>query len=102
MKPTYDYRGSLFLEEGRERDNRTGFAPHFCLTPKGLDKWMRAVSSNEVYPPATRNLKPSSETGSQGRWEAGKAGRLGRLCLVYIKEQRDRPTLSSFCWYLEA
>lgn len=30
--------GSLFLEEGREGNNWIGFAPHFCLTSKGLDK----------------------------------------------------------------
>lgn len=38
LKQAYDYRGSLFLEKGRERNNWIGFAPHFCLTPKGLDK----------------------------------------------------------------
>lgn len=45
---------------------------------------MRAVSSNEVYPPATGNVKPSSETSRQGRAEAG---RWGRLSLGDIKEQ---------------
>lgn len=34
-KQAYDYRGSLFLEDGREGNNWIGFAPHFCLTPQG-------------------------------------------------------------------
>lgn len=54
---------------------------------------MRAVSSNEVYPPATGNVKPSSETGRQGRAEAD---RWGRLSLGDVKERHDKPTLSSF------
>lgn len=53
----YDYRGSLFLEEGREGNNWIGFAPHFCLSPKGLDKRIGAVSSNELYPPGHKKFK---------------------------------------------
>lgn len=73
--------------------------PTFCFTPKGLDTCMRAVSSNEVYPPATGNVKASSETSRQGRAEAG---RWGRLSLAGHKGA-TRQTYPQFLpWYLEA
>lgn len=94
MKGAYDYRGGLFLEEGREGGRQLNrVCP--CFTPKGLDKCLRAVSSKEVYPPATGNVKASNETSRQGRAEAG---RWGRLSLADIKEQHPR----FLPWYLEA